>query len=240
MLKLKLQYFLSTWCEDPTHWKRPWCREWLKVREGDDRGWDGWVGHEFLQTPGDGEGQGSLPAAVHRVTKSQTWLNNKKRGGDSTGRAKSSGAGQSQRSARAGLVTVFTLVSRTWGGEWGTDSCPPQLRQRASDALMWVLSSYMGVAFSTCILRRENIQTITHWTMVVDAWSLRSVTASVMVSCTTHTCVLEAPSGNSASPLLCHVLSDVSPEHATGLSLRFSSVTWGYGHLAYILLAKIK
>ena len=55
----------------------------------------------------------------------------------------------------------------------------------------------------------------------------------------THVCA-EAPSGNSASPLLCHVLSDVSPERATGLSLRFSSVTWGYGHLAYILLAKIK
>ena len=26
MLKLKLQYF-ATWCEEPTHWKRPWCWE---------------------------------------------------------------------------------------------------------------------------------------------------------------------------------------------------------------------
>ena len=27
-----------------THWKRPWCWEWLKTgREGDDRGWDGWM-----------------------------------------------------------------------------------------------------------------------------------------------------------------------------------------------------
>ena len=43
MLKLKLQYF-STWCEELTHWKRPWCWERLKVRaEGDDRGWDGWM-----------------------------------------------------------------------------------------------------------------------------------------------------------------------------------------------------
>ena len=35
---------LATWCEELTHWKRPWCRERLKVRgEGDDRGWDGWM-----------------------------------------------------------------------------------------------------------------------------------------------------------------------------------------------------
>ena len=26
-----------------THGKRPWCWERLKVREGDDRGWDGWM-----------------------------------------------------------------------------------------------------------------------------------------------------------------------------------------------------
>ena len=28
-----------------THWKRPWCRERLKAegKEGDDRGWDGWM-----------------------------------------------------------------------------------------------------------------------------------------------------------------------------------------------------
>ena len=35
---------LATWCEEPTHWKRPWCWERLRVRgEGDDRGWDGWM-----------------------------------------------------------------------------------------------------------------------------------------------------------------------------------------------------
>ena len=32
-------------------------------------------GREFGQTPGDSEGQGSLSAADHGVTKSQTWLN---------------------------------------------------------------------------------------------------------------------------------------------------------------------
>ena len=31
-------------CEEPTHWKRPWCWERLKVGgEGDNRGWDGWM-----------------------------------------------------------------------------------------------------------------------------------------------------------------------------------------------------
>ena len=35
---------LATWCEELTHWKRPWCLERLKVGgEGDDRGWDGWM-----------------------------------------------------------------------------------------------------------------------------------------------------------------------------------------------------
>ena len=45
MLKLKLQT-LATWCEELTHWKRPWCWERLRAGgEGDDRGWgwDGWM-----------------------------------------------------------------------------------------------------------------------------------------------------------------------------------------------------
>ena len=43
MLKLKL-HALATWCEGPTHWKRPWCWERLRVRgEASDRGWDGWM-----------------------------------------------------------------------------------------------------------------------------------------------------------------------------------------------------
>ena len=35
---------LTTWCEELTHWKWPWCWERLKAGgEGDDRGWDGWM-----------------------------------------------------------------------------------------------------------------------------------------------------------------------------------------------------
>ena len=35
---------LATWCEGLTHLKRPWCWERLRAgREGDDRGWDGWM-----------------------------------------------------------------------------------------------------------------------------------------------------------------------------------------------------
>ena len=34
---------LATWCEELTHWKRPWCWERLKAGgEADDR-WDGWM-----------------------------------------------------------------------------------------------------------------------------------------------------------------------------------------------------
>ena len=43
MLKLKLQYF-GTWCQELTHWKRPWLWERLKAGgDEDDRGWDGWM-----------------------------------------------------------------------------------------------------------------------------------------------------------------------------------------------------
>ena len=35
---------LTTWCEEPTHWKRLLCWERLKAGgEGDNRGWDGWM-----------------------------------------------------------------------------------------------------------------------------------------------------------------------------------------------------
>ena len=35
---------LATWCEELTHWKRPWCLEGLWAGgEGDSRGWDGWM-----------------------------------------------------------------------------------------------------------------------------------------------------------------------------------------------------
>ena len=34
---------LATGCEEEGHWKSPWCWERLKVGEGDDIGWDGWM-----------------------------------------------------------------------------------------------------------------------------------------------------------------------------------------------------
>ena len=57
---------LATWCEELTHWKRPWCWEKLKAwGEGNNRGWDGWMahwldGHEFEEAPGVGDGPGGL------------------------------------------------------------------------------------------------------------------------------------------------------------------------------------
>ena len=42
---------LATWCEELTHWKRPWCWEGLKAGgEGDDRGWGGWMASPTQQT----------------------------------------------------------------------------------------------------------------------------------------------------------------------------------------------
>ena len=35
---------LAIWCEELTHWKRPWCWERLKAGgEKDSRGWDSWM-----------------------------------------------------------------------------------------------------------------------------------------------------------------------------------------------------
>ena len=73
---------LATWCKKLIHWKRSRC--WEKtlmlraVGKGETEdgivGWHQWLsGHEFEQTPGDSEGQGSWHAAVHGVSKSQTW-----------------------------------------------------------------------------------------------------------------------------------------------------------------------
>ena len=73
---------LVTWCEELSHWKRPWCWERLKAKEEEgSRGWDGGIGHwlnghESEQTLGDGEGQGSLACCSPQITKSQTWLSN--------------------------------------------------------------------------------------------------------------------------------------------------------------------
>ena len=34
---------VATWCEELTHWKRPWCWERLRAGEGADRAWEGWM-----------------------------------------------------------------------------------------------------------------------------------------------------------------------------------------------------
>ena len=78
---------LAIWWEELTHWERPWSWERLKARrEGGDRGWDGWMaawldgfsGHEFEQTLGNSEGQGSLACFSpwgHKESDMTEWLN---------------------------------------------------------------------------------------------------------------------------------------------------------------------
>ena len=57
---------LATWYKEPTHWKWPWCwKDWGQKEKGTTEdemvGWHHQLnGHEFEQTPGDSEGQGSL------------------------------------------------------------------------------------------------------------------------------------------------------------------------------------
>ena len=75
---------LATWCEELTHWKRPWCWERLKAGgEGDDRGWDGWMALPTQWTwvwasSGVGDGQGDLVCCDswgHKESDTTEWLN---------------------------------------------------------------------------------------------------------------------------------------------------------------------
>ena len=65
MLKLKLQYF-GHLMQEVTHWKRPWCwKHWRWEKKGlTENKMIGWHhrldGHEFEETAGVDEGQGSL------------------------------------------------------------------------------------------------------------------------------------------------------------------------------------
>ena len=77
---LKLQS-LATWCEQLTHWKRPWCWERLKAEEEGDRGWDGWMASQIQQTQtwanlGRWEGQWNLACCSPWGRKRWTWLGN--------------------------------------------------------------------------------------------------------------------------------------------------------------------
>ena len=79
---------LATWCEELTHWKRPW--DWERLKAGGeedwkrsvfisvpkkDRGWDSWMPSLMsLSKLWVVMDRKAWCTAVHGVTKSQTWL----------------------------------------------------------------------------------------------------------------------------------------------------------------------
>ena len=73
MLRLKLQYFGHLMGRTDSL-EKPWCWERLKVGEGDDRGWDGWMVWQTQWTwiwaiLGVGDGQRSLACCSPRGLK---------------------------------------------------------------------------------------------------------------------------------------------------------------------------
>ena len=71
---------VSTWCEELTHWKRPWCWERLKAGGEGDRGWDGWMASlidgdmSFSKLQEMVMNREAWRAAVGGVAKSQTQM----------------------------------------------------------------------------------------------------------------------------------------------------------------------
>ena len=76
---------LATWCEEPTHWKRPWF--WERLRAGGEGATEdemvGWPyqlnGHEFEQTLVDSGGERSQACCnpqSHKESDRIYWLNN--------------------------------------------------------------------------------------------------------------------------------------------------------------------
>ena len=75
---------LTIWCEELTHWKRPWCWERRKEGgEGDHTGWDGWMASPTRWTwvwasPGSWWWRGKLECCSpwgHKESDTTEWLN---------------------------------------------------------------------------------------------------------------------------------------------------------------------
>ena len=75
---------LATWCEEPTHWRRPW--GWERLRAGGElehRRWDGWMASLTQRTwvwvdsrSWWWTGRPGMLCVVHEVAKSWTRLSN--------------------------------------------------------------------------------------------------------------------------------------------------------------------
>ena len=71
---------LATWCEELTHWKRPWCWKRLRAGEGGNRRWVGWMASPtwwtwvWANSRRIVEDRGAWCAAVHGGHKSWTGL----------------------------------------------------------------------------------------------------------------------------------------------------------------------
>ena len=113
---------LATWCEELTHWKRPWER--LRAGgDGGNRGWDGWMASLTQQawiwanSRGDSDGQGRLtccsPWGCKESDMTEHWTNV----GKTTTPGKECGLDPSDQSCEVVLAGVPGLLLNLWKGE---------------------------------------------------------------------------------------------------------------------------
>ena len=118
---LKLQY-CGTWCEELTHWKRPWER--LRAGgDGGNRGWDGWMASLTQQawiwanSGGDSDGQGRLTYCSPWGCKESDMTEHWTYVGKTTTPGKECGLDPSGQGCEVVLAGVPGLLLNLWKGE---------------------------------------------------------------------------------------------------------------------------
>ena len=139
---------LATWCEESTHWKRPWYWERLKAGgEGDNRGWDGWMTsltclrklQKLVIEPG-----GLQPMGSQRLRRDWTEL-------------------RIRMSTQVSQISLNNCYSMT--GDWWAEFKAPSISYTAANPRSQVENGHPGLVISTLVVDLT-LRTWSHWDSV--------------------------------------------------------------------------